>query len=103
MSMYYDKDGKPLDTLSWARLFENFDYKRVGLWKGKKYRVSTVWLGLDHSFLDSKPLIFETMVFNVKGRNINKDLDMQRYTTLKEAEQGHKRMVIKWAEKEKQE
>ena len=96
---YYDKDGKPLELMEWAKLFENFSYKRIGLDElSNGYRVSTVWLGLDHSFGGGKPLIFETMVFKGKG---NSDLDMERYSTLEEAVKGHKRIVKKWEQKEK--
>ena len=55
------------------------------------YRVSTVFLALDHNFRGGKPLVFETMVFGSDG-----ELDMKRYTTWKEAETGHKIMVGKW-------
>lgn len=49
------------------------------------YLISTVWLGLDHSFGYGPPLIFETMVF--KGGE--SDLDCERYSTEEEALAGH--------------
>lgn len=51
--------------------------------------VSTVFLGLDHQFLDGgPPHIFETMVF---GGELDSEQD--RYSTWAEAEAGHDEMV----------
>lgn len=50
-------------------------------------QVSTVFLGIDHSFGQGPPLVFETMVFG--GEH---DGDMERYSTWEEAERGHKKM-----------
>ena len=56
-------------------------------------RVSTVWLGLDHSFgREGPPLIFETMLFE---RDSWSEEDVARHSTLEEAEAGHRRMVAK--------
>jgi hypothetical protein len=60
------------------------------------YRVSTVFLGLDHSFGDGPPLWFETMVFPVDSYT---EEDMERYSTWDEAEAGHIAMVRKWMDK----
>lgn len=52
-------------------------------------RVSTVFLGINHGFFgDGPPIIFETMVF---GGPL--DGEQQRYTTLREAHDGHDAMV----------
>ena len=61
-----------------------------------KYQVSTVDLGLDHSFGIGKPLYYETMIFE-KERNkegFYNSLDYQvRYSTEKEAREGHKKAI----------
>jgi len=99
VSGYFDKEGNPLELMEWARMFETEEarasYKRVaettlpnGRW------VSTVWLGIDHSFGSGPPLIFETMVFSSK-KDMN-DLDCDRYSTEAQAKQGHERMCAKW-------
>ncbi len=95
MSNYYDKDGTPLELLDWARKLEQEGYSRVnettlydGTW------ISTVWLGLDHQHSSGPPVIFETMAFS--SRDSFDDQDMERYTTLAEALEGHERMVTKW-------
>jgi hypothetical protein len=89
-SRYYDRDGKPMDMMTWAQSLEGD--RRVGLDTlpdGK--RVSTVWLGLDHNFdHDGPPLIFETMVFPPDS---SQDLYCERYSTLAEAEAGHARVL----------
>lgn len=96
--MYYDKDGTPLDVMEWGKKIENRAYKRVAettLPDGKW--VSTVWLGLDHGFHGTVPLIFETMVFSSKEDMLNV-VDMERYPTTEQAEEGHKAMVAKHQE-----
>ena len=99
MSEYYDKNGKPLDFLTWVALTDKQtepDYFRVaetttadGKW------ISTVWIGLNHNFGEGPPLIFETMVF--PNEHDFRELDMDRYATLEEAQQGHRAMVEKWS------
>ena len=102
--LYYRRDGTPYtgtqkeQTLAWADDFEDRAKKRVKrdvLPNG--YQVSTVWLGLDHSFGSEKPQIFETMVF---GKVLGRELDTDRYASEAEALEGHERMVQKWQEKE---
>lgn len=97
MLMYYDKDGLPIDRDHWGTLLANDGYKRVRRTKvisaadpTQSFDVSTVWLGLDHSFGDGLPLIFETMVFAEGG---SRDEDCNRYASLKDAEAGHVEMV----------
>jgi hypothetical protein len=51
--------------------------------------VSTVFLGLDHSFTGGPPVLFETMIFD-KGRPRAYQV---RYCTIEEAESGHRRAV----------
>lgn len=93
--MYYDKNGKQIDLMAWAELLNDFNYKVIKqetLENGKW--ISTVWLGLDHSFDNGKLLIFETMVFS--ARENMKELAMERYSTEEEAIEGHKKMVEKY-------
>ena len=54
-------------------------------------RVSTVYLGLDHSFGEDPPLLWETMVF--PEANV-----CERYETLEQAIQGHKEICDGCAE-----
>jgi hypothetical protein len=56
-----------------------------------KLRISTVFLGLDHSFGGSTPVLFETMVFYGSYSDVMCD----RYTTYEQAKRGHWRHVLK--------
>jgi hypothetical protein len=74
------------NLIEWAKGLEKQD-RRVARTSVGKVEVSTVFLGLDHSF-GGKPLWFETMVF---GGSL--DQEQERYTTWEEAEAGHAAMV----------
>lgn len=80
------------DVHEWGRWFENADrrvaFDKVKLPTGSEVEVSTVFLGLDHSFGGKTPILFETMIF---GGKHNEYCD--RYSTWEEAEEGHKRAV----------
>jgi hypothetical protein len=90
---YYAVNGRPMALMEWVRVFGKYrhigeDFVRV---RGHTYRVSTVWLGLDHNWNPSgPPLIFETMVFE---NGIIHNGMMARYSTLTEAQRGHVTMV----------
>lgn len=53
-----------------------------------KVVISTIFLGIDHGFNESKPVLFETMVF---GGSLDQEQD--RFCTWDDAEAGHKKMV----------
>lgn len=86
---YILKDKTPVeesDLLTWAKAFEHS--RHVAKDKIGDVLVSTVFLGIDHSFNGGKPILFETMVF---GGPL--DSAQERYHSWDEAEQGHKEMV----------
>ena len=91
---YYNKQGEKITIEEWCSLLKDRSYKIIKqeeLENGKF--VSTVWLGLDYQFEEGEPpLIFETMVFQMEGNY------RERYSTLAEAEEGHKRIVNKYKE-----
>ena len=90
--MYILKDRTPVpieNALDWGRWFEkNYGKRRVGDDKSHGYRISTVFLGLDHQFEEGPPLVFELMVFNPEGNAVFCD----RFPTWEEAEQAHNQM-----------
>jgi hypothetical protein len=94
---YYDMDGKPMSHWDWAMNYELRVNRHIGdtylRHNGHVYRVSTVHLGLDHSFspYPHKPVIFETMVFQ-DGDMSGMDF-MRRYCTKAEAARGHRETV----------
>lgn len=94
MINWYDRTGKPITSAEANTLFGDKDYNRVGLTRitstdhpGDEWVVSTVWLGLDHSWGDGPPVIFETHTFGPEGDPFTDNQD--RYTTEGEARIGH--------------
>ena len=76
------------DLRAWARWLEGKDARRVKHTKFGKVNVSTVFLGIDHSFGGATPMLFETMVF---GGPLDQEQD--RYSNWEDAEKGHDAMV----------
>lgn len=100
---YYILNGREIvavpNLLEWALWMERTN-RHVGEDFIADFRVSTIFLGLDHNFFKSaRPILFETMVFGPaveykdfkgKTRLMSEALDYQiRYHTYDEAEQGH--------------
>jgi hypothetical protein len=101
MSEYYDRQGKPIAMLEWAKLFEDIEQTRVAqteLPNGKW--ISTVWFGIDpFSSGEVPPLIFDTAVFPSKDGPFE-EMDCERYSTEADAIAGHKAMCAKWSSQE---
>ena len=88
----YILDGhKPVpceNLMKWAHWMEKAD-RHVALTVIKNVRVSTVFLGINHTFGDSRePVLFKTMVF---GGSLDQEMD--RYSSWEDAEHGHETMV----------
>ena len=99
MSMYYilvDGKEEPVGVGRWKKWFEeNLKIRTVGnlllVVDGEEVLVSTVFLGINHNFnydSDSPPLIYETMIFGGRCNH-----ETWRYSTMKEAQAGHKLAV----------
>jgi hypothetical protein len=76
------------DLEEWAQAFEGAERCVARTEAAPGIIVSTVFLGIDHSFGHGVPLVFETMIF----RNGQGD-EMWRYSTWEEAEAGHEAAV----------
>lgn len=87
----YDRQGNPISITEWCRLLRDTAYQHVAVTVVGEAVVSTVWLGLDHSFGHGPPMIFETMVF-YDSRNEWDDLQ-ERYPTEGAAVAGHDQVV----------
>lgn len=69
--MHYNRDGTPITgetrtdaMLKWAEMFEHSDRRVAQTITLYGERLSTVFLGMDHSFMAiGPPIIFETMLF----------------------------------------
>ena len=83
------------DLLEWAAWFEaNHSRRRVDFNQVGDYKISTVFLGLDHRFTgDGPPILFETMVF--KGKDAGGE-EQERCCTWDEAVEMHHKMVAKY-------
>lgn len=105
------------DLLAWAHWFETCD-RHVRLTRVGPYYISTIFLGLDHSFrfLDAQgpPILFETMAWidtpgrtiELGGKTIKADrefIDMQaRCATWDEAQLQHHRAIYELKQPEDQ-
>lgn len=91
--MFYvlDKKNKVIEvegSTEWASFQEKRDRRRVAEdWVGP-YRVSTVFLGIDHGDHPTIPIVFETMVFDSTD-----ETECYSYATWKEAAEGHRETV----------
>ena len=81
---------------------EQFGYRKGFDWETRfdlktkvgKYIISTVDLGIDHSFGFGNPLYYETMIFNWEDLEENPFKDYQkRYETEDEARLGHQEAI----------
>lgn len=91
--MYYilDENNKPVKSnieefLKWEK--EYLEKRVVGQETINDVRVSTVFLGLDHSFMSEIPILWETMIFG--GEH---DQYQERYESYEEALIGHQRAL----------
>lgn len=77
--------------MDWAQWMQDADRQLAETFFGDRaIRVSTVFLGLDHSFGRGAPVLWETMVFVEEGVTIEGiDGYMDRYTSRQDALQGH--------------
>lgn len=83
-----NKNLIPCDLITWAKQFDDTDNRRVKNETINGYRVSTVFLGIDHSFEEGELHLFETMVFDEKGESV----DMDRCDTWDNAVIMHEKM-----------
>lgn len=89
-----DAAGNPVqcdDLLEWAQWMQDAE-RTVALthFGDGSIDVSTVFLGLDHSFGRAAPVLWETMVFVKEGVTIEGIAGyMDRYTSREDALQGH--------------
>lgn len=88
--MYYTLIGHepaPCDLMTWAKMFEDSGERMVAKTEIGLCHVSTVFLGVDHSFGEGAPLLFKTMIF---GGRFETDEYQTRCTTWAQAEEMHK-------------
>jgi hypothetical protein len=88
-----DVDGEPTpcaDVLAWAQWYQSDDLRRqIASTEIGSCRVSTVFLGINHSFGAGQPVLWETMIFGGL-----RDTDGERYTSADAARVGHELWVL---------
>lgn len=82
-----DKKVVPCDLMTWVRWMETGD-RIVAADVIGGILVSTVFLGIDHSFGNGPPLLFETMLFDGPTDN-----ELMRCSTYEQAEAQHRAAV----------
>lgn len=92
--MWYleNKDGTHRECTieEFVKMYDDHSKRSIGRTQVGNLFVSTVFLGLDHSFGGPELLLYETMIFwNGKGT----DQYQERYSTRKEAGRRHKEIV----------
>ena len=83
-------DGEPVeefDLIKWGRFMQS-ETRKVALDEVGGIKISTVFLGLDHSFGGWVPVLWGTMIFGGKH-----DQYQERYTTKQKALEGHAKAV----------
>ncbi len=88
---YYNKKGEPVSFSQWMVLCQDPEYRRVDKtdFPGGDF-VSTVLLGLNHSYDGGGLKIFESMSFEN-----DEWVEQVRYATEEEAKVGHTEMVAR--------
>lgn len=90
-----DDNGLPLrctDITKWAKFYDGHKNRRVAEHITHGIRVSTVFLGIDHSYGTGPeagpPVLWETMTFGTGGIGWPEN-NMRRYTSAEDAMKGH--------------
>ena len=84
-----------------------FDLKSIVKYENEEYEISTVDLGLDHSFGGDTPLYYETMIF-LKGETLEErtrkenpfEYFQERYATEEKAKIRHYEIIEEFAKGE---
>lgn len=91
-----NKNAIPCEVLEWGEQLEEMSISGAKIVANEEVNgkiISTVWLGVNHSYNDGfPPLIFETMIF--EGDSCW-DIYCDRYSSWDEALAGHQK-AIRW-------
>lgn len=92
-SVYRDKFGRIIQADELECLLRNPEYSIVKQdWLGEVL-ISTVWLGVP---FDMGISYFETLVYDSKKPKGERQLDLERYENLWQAEKGHTEVLTRW-------
>lgn len=93
-----DEEKRPVKVglYEWGKWIEKND-RHVAYTETELHRISTVFLGIDHSYGNGPPVLFETMVFEI---GTDEDVETERYSSWSEADAGHAGIVGHWLKRE---
>ncbi|AZM47840.1 hypothetical protein DMB38_20445 [Streptomyces sp. WAC 06738] len=89
-----DKEGRPLELLEWAQLYEDFDYRLVAETRVGDQLVRTMWEGIDAGVVGAGDLFHTGYQSNETG-NWRDAWAGHHPCTLIEAEAAHELVVAK--------
>ncbi|WP_422758786.1 hypothetical protein [Paenarthrobacter sp. C1] len=71
-SLYFDRDGEPIDLDRFVELSSDEEYRRLKTDQREELTVATVWMGLDQGlFADAEgPQIFGTAIYDNDARDL---------------------------------
>ena len=87
MTDFYDREGKPLELLDWARKYEDGEYRQVALTRVAGGAISTIWIGFNQglSLQPGPHHLYETALL---GKEDAVEI-LGRWDTEAEAQEGH--------------
>lgn len=101
-----DAEGNPQardDVATWGYWMSQRSNKIIQQTQVGEYWISTIFLGLDHTWDGSGPILFESMVFKstpearvMADADAWTDIDSRGYATRMEALAGHTELVRKY-------
>ncbi len=80
----YDRHGEPIGLRRFVELWNDPAYRTIASDRIGRYRVETIWLGVDHGPVE-RPALFETAVHDLAV-----PLDFRLLSTLAEARTCHR-------------
>lgn len=107
LGWYYvlDKQHRVIraDAHEWSLFFSDFSKRQLAETITSLYRISTVFLGIDHGWGKGPPIVFETMAFELAETEVkfsdgqkfitHEDFETARYSSWDDAMAGHRAMV----------
>jgi hypothetical protein len=95
---YYDRLGNKISSEQWVILYDQPEYRRIRVTAIGGYKVSTLWSGIDHKFIEAgAPVIFVTSLLVQPTNATPHWTRMEAYTTHYTREQfareGHEAIV----------
>ena len=89
LSVFFDRNGKPVGLWEWGELRQDEEYVQVAFFEDERIQISTVWRGINTYPGLGAPIIFETMTFAKQEVLEEWDRCCWGWRTLEEAKAAH--------------